>query len=70
MDHPLSPDDFTAHRAAAELLRRHQAGEAEANITSVVRSFLTATGLVKDNEIVEENAPALGSRRAAGAMDK
>ena len=50
--------------AAAEILRRHDSGEAEANITTAVRNFLTVTGLVKDEEIVEENAPALGSRRA------
>ena len=39
-------------------------GEPEANITSAVRNFLTVTGLVKDEEIVEENPPAEGSRRA------
>ena len=39
-------------------------GELEANITSAVRNFLTVTGLVKDEEIVEENPPAEGSRRA------
>ena len=50
--------------AAAEILRRHDSGEPEANITSAVRSFLTTTGLVKDEEIVEENPPAEGSRRA------
>ena len=50
--------------AAAEILRRHDNGEPEANITTAVRNFLTTTGLVKDEEIVEENPPALGSRRA------
>ena len=50
--------------AAAEILRRHDSGEAEANITTAVRNFLTTTGLVKDEEIVEEDPPALGSRRA------
>ncbi len=50
--------------AASEILRRHNNGEPEANITSAVRNFLTITGLVKDAEIVEENPPALGSRRA------
>ena len=50
--------------AAAEILRRHDGGEAEANITTAVRDFLVATRLVGTNEIVEENPPALGSRRA------
>ena len=50
--------------AAAEILRRHDLGEPEANITTAVRNFLTTTGLVKDEEIVEEDPPALGSRRA------
>ena len=63
-DVPLSPDDSTAHRAAAELLRRHENGEAEANITSAVRDFLIATRLAKAEEIVEENPPAEQSRSA------
>ena len=50
--------------AAAEILRRHDRGEAEANITSAVRDFLIATGLASPSEIVEENPPAQGSRRA------
>ena len=50
--------------SAAEILRRHNRSEPEANITSAVRNFLTITGLVKDEEIVEENPPAQGSRRA------
>ena len=50
--------------SAAEILRRHDKGEAEANITSAVRDFLIATGLVRPSEIVEENPPAQGSRRA------
>ena len=50
--------------AAADILRRHNAGEVEANITTSVRDFLITTGLVKSNEIKEENPPALGSRRA------
>ena len=50
--------------SAAEILRRHNSGEAEANITSAVRDFLTLTKLVKSEEIKEENAPALGSRQA------
>ena len=51
-------------QAAAEILRRHDAGEPEANITSAVRDFLIVTGLVRADEIVEENPPAQGSRRA------
>ena len=51
-------------QAAAEILRRHENGEPEANITSAVRDFLILTGLVRAEEIVEENPPAQGSRRA------
>ncbi len=51
-------------QAAAEILRRHENGEPEANITSAVRDFLIVTGLVMPDEIVEENPPAQGSRRA------
>ena len=51
-------------QAAAEILRRHENGEPEANITSAVRDFLIVTGLVRADEIVEENPPAQGSRRA------
>ena len=60
----IDTNDPKYKRAAAEILRRHNRGEPEANITSAVRNFLTATGLVKDEEIVEENPPAQGSRRA------
>ena len=51
-------------QAAAEILRRHDNGEPEANITSAVRDFLIVTELVRGDEIVEENPPAQGSRRA------
>ena len=51
-------------QAAAEILRRHDNGEPEANITSAVRDFLIVTGLVRGDEVVEENPPAQGSRRA------
>ena len=51
-------------QSAAEILRRHDSGEPEANITSAVRDFLIVTGLVRADEIVEENPPAQGSRRA------
>ena len=50
--------------AAGEILRRHEGGEVEANITSAVRDFLVATGLAKVDEMVEENPPSEGSRRA------
>ena len=49
---------------AAEILRRHDNAEPEANITSAVRDFLIATRLAAPSEIVEENPPAQGSRRA------
>ena len=39
-------------------------GEAEANITSAVRDFLILTGLARADEMVEENPPSDGSRRA------
>ena len=57
-------DDPASASAAAEMLRRHERGEPEANITSAVRDFLIATGLARSDEIVEENPPAQGSRRA------
>ena len=60
----INTNDPKYAAAAADILRRHNAGEAEANITSSVRDFLITTGLVKSNEIKEENPPALGSRRA------
>ena len=50
--------------AAAEILRRHDKRELEANITSAVRDFLILTGLVRSEEIVEENPPSEASRRA------
>ena len=60
----IDTNDPNSKNAAAEILRRHDKGEPEANITSAVRNFLTVTGLVKDEEIDEENPPAEGSRRA------
>ena len=64
MSKQIDPNDPICAEAAAEILRRHNRAEAEANITTAVRNFLTATGLVADEEIVEENPPAEGSRRA------
>ena len=46
------------------MLRRHDSGEAEANITSAVRDFLVMAGLARRDQIVEENPPSDGSRRA------
>ena len=57
-------NDPSYAEAAAEILRRHDNAEPEANITSAVRDFLITTGLVRPSEIVEENPPAQGSRRA------
>ena len=64
MPSQLKPDDPTVTHAAAELLRRHELGEPEANITTAVRDFLVATNLAKAEEIDEENPPSEGSRRA------
>ena len=64
MSTQVDPNDRRCAEIAAEILRRHDRGEPEANITTAVRNFLTATGLVKDEELVEENPPAQGSRRA------
>ena len=60
----LRYDDPGSTAAAIELMRRHEAQEPEANITSAVRDFLTATGLTKPEEIVEENPPSDSSRQA------
>ena len=50
--------------AVAEILRRHDRGEPEANITSAVRDFLILTGLARSEEMIEENPPSDASRRA------
>ena len=60
----LDPDDPRCRQAAAELLRRHNLFEAEANITSAVRDFLLITGLAQPDQIHEEQAPASGSPHA------
>ena len=57
-------DPRYAHAAAAVSRRRHDNGEPEANITSAVRDFLILTGLASGEEMVDENPPAQGSRRA------
>ena len=54
-------DDPECREIAAELLRRHDDLQAEANITSQIREFLVRTGLVESSDIREEIAPAEGS---------
>ena len=49
---------------AGEILDRHQRSEHEDNIRSAVRDFLAETGLARREEMVEEDPPAEGSRRA------
>ena len=41
--------------SAAEILRRHDNGEPEANVTSAVRDFLVLTGLVVPGEVSERS---------------
>ena len=60
----IDADDPKYRSAAAEILRRHDNGEAEANITSAVRDLLLLTGLARSEEMKEENPPSDGSRRA------
>ena len=60
----IDPNDPKCRAAAAEILRRHDNGEPEANITSVVRDFLIVTGLARSEEMAEENPPSDASRRA------
>ena len=57
-------DDPKYRNAVAEILRRHDRGEPEANITSAVRDFLILTGLARSEEMLEENPPSDASRRA------
>ena len=57
-------EDPRYREAAGQILSRHEALQPEANITSAVRDFLTATGLARSEEIIEENPPSDGSRRA------
>ena len=60
----LDIDDPKYAQAAELILRRHDNFEAEANITSAIRDFLMLTGLARAEEMVEENPPSDGSRRA------
>ena len=60
----LDIEDPRYRKAAADLLYRHEHGDAEANITSAVRDFLITTLLAKPEEIREEVAPASGLHQA------
>ena len=60
----IDTNDPQCTEAAREILRRHEGGEAEANITSAVRDFLVLSRLARSEEINEENPPSGGSRRA------
>ena len=60
----LDIGDARYARAAERVLRLYDNFEAEANITSAVRDFLILTGLARADEMVEENPPSDGSRRA------
>ena len=60
----LDVSDRRYVESAAAILRRHDNFEAEANITTAVRDFLILTSLAQSEEIIEENPPSDGSRRA------
>ena len=64
MPDQIDLDDPRYKQAAAEILRRHDNFEAEANITSAIRDFLIVTGLANSDEINEEVSPATGSGKA------
>ena len=64
MAQQLDYEDPRYSASAAEILRRYDSADAEANITSAVRDFLILTGLADADEISEENAPGEGSRQA------
>ena len=67
----LRYDNSECREVAAELLRRHDDLQAEANITSQIREFLVRTGLVESRDIREEISPAEGSGNSVdlAAMD-
>ena len=64
MPDQIDLDDPCYAAAAAEMLRRHDQYEAEANITSAIRDFLIVTGLADSDEINEEVSPVTGSGKA------
>ena len=45
----IPPNDPRYREAAAEILRRHDGAQPEANITSTVRDFLILTGLAQSH---------------------
>ena len=51
-------------QAAAEIMRRHANGEPEANIASAMPDLVMLTGLTRGKEMVDENPPSQGLRRA------
>ena len=65
MPEQIDPSDERVSRAAGEILRRHDAGEREANITTAIRDFLIVAGLAKSEEIIEENPPSTDGSRLA-----
>ena len=75
MAHQSIDDGFTnaVASAAAQILRRWQKYEAEANITSAVRDFLVSADLAKPGDMEEETHPSDASRnlvdlRTAGTL--
>ena len=51
---------------AAEILRRHNQGDSEADIRSAVRDFIIQTGLVTASEVTQEESP---TEAASGRVD-
>ena len=51
---------------AAEILRRHNRGDSEADIRSAVRDFIIQSGLVTASEVTQEESP---TQAAAGRVD-
>ncbi|MDE2786838.1 MAG: N-6 DNA methylase [Chloroflexota bacterium] len=51
---------------AAEILRRHNQGDSEADIRSAVRDFIIQSGLVTASEVTQEESP---TEAAAGRVD-
>ena len=60
----LNIEDPKHEEKAEWILRQYGNYATEANITSAIRDFLIETGLAQADEIVEENPPSGGSRRA------
>ena len=60
----LNIEDPKHEEKAEWILRQYGNYATEANITSAIRDFLIETGLAQADEIVEENPPSDGSRRA------